>query len=78
MTADVDTRWKHGRLRAAGFCWVVENRAVRTELMSRFTETCVESESGLGIDARAGFLCVWCVVFGVVVRVLVFAGSKVS
>ena len=54
-TADVDAKLRHGRLRAAGFCGVVENRAGRTELMPNESEACVESGSGHGIDARAGF-----------------------
>ena len=37
------------------FCGVVENRAGRTELMPNESEACVESGSGHGIDARAGF-----------------------
>ena len=34
-----------------GFCWIVVNRAGRTELMPNESEACVESESGHGIDA---------------------------
>ena len=40
-------RMRHGRLRAAGFCGVVENRAGRTELMPNESEACVESGSEL-------------------------------
>ena len=38
-----------------GFCWIVVNRAGRTELMPNESEACVESGSGRGIDVRAGF-----------------------
>ena len=43
-----------------GFCWIVVNRAGRTELMPNESEACVESGSGHGIDARAGFSGIWC------------------
>ena len=45
-TAYVDAKLRHGRLRAAGFCWIVVNRAGRTELMPNESEACVESGSG--------------------------------